>query len=93
MGPLHGIVAGPARRAPGRHRARRSARVGCRPFQPGHRRGVPLLASVLAGWLWQAYRPTATFAAGALFSGVTTLLLATSFGEPRRVLPQPPKPH
>ncbi len=37
-----------------------------------------LIASVLAGWLWQAFGPTATFAAGAAFSGFAVFItLAT----------------
>lgn len=41
--------------------------------------GVALLiASVLAGWLWQAFGPTATFIAGAAFSGFAAFItLAT----------------
>lgn len=41
--------------------------------------GVALLiASVLAGWLWQAFGPTATFIAGAAFSGLAVFItLAT----------------
>jgi MFS family permease len=35
-----------------------------------------LAASVLAGWLWCDFGPTATFAAGALLSGLAILVLA-----------------
>jgi MFS family permease len=35
-----------------------------------------LAASVLAGWLWYDFGPTATFAAGALLSGLAILVLA-----------------
>ena len=39
--------------------------------------GVALLvASTLAGWLWSAFGPTATFAAGAAFSGLSILIMA-----------------
>jgi len=38
--------------------------------------GALLMASVLAGWLWQAYGPTATFVAGAIFSGVAVIAMA-----------------
>lgn len=34
-----------------------------------------LIASVLAGWLWQAFGPTATFLAGAAFSGFAVLIM------------------
>jgi MFS family permease len=34
---------------------------------------VMLAASVLAGWLWDAYGPKATFLAGALFTSVAFL--------------------
>jgi len=37
---------------------------------------VLLIASVLAGWLWDAFGPTATFLAGAVFSGCAALLMA-----------------
>lgn len=37
---------------------------------------VLLVASVLAGWLWSAFGPTATFISGALFSGLATLIMA-----------------
>jgi MFS family permease len=37
-----------------------------------------LIASVLAGWLWQAFGPTATFLAGAAFAGfAVVIMLAT----------------
>ena len=35
-----------------------------------------LIASVLAGWLWQALGPTATFLAGAAFSGIAAIFMA-----------------
>ena len=39
--------------------------------------GVALLvASTLAGWLWSAFGPTATFTAGAAFSGLSILIMA-----------------
>lgn len=38
--------------------------------------GALLVASVLAGWLWAAYGPTATFIAGALFSAVACGIIA-----------------
>ena len=38
--------------------------------------GALLIASVLAGWLWHAYGPTATFLAGAFFSGSAALTMA-----------------
>jgi MFS family permease len=34
-----------------------------------------LIASVLAGWLWQAFGPTATFVAGATFSASAALIM------------------
>ena len=37
---------------------------------------VLLIASILAGWLWDAFGPTATFLAGAVFSGFAALLMA-----------------
>ena len=37
--------------------------------------GALLIASVLAGWLWQAFGPTATFLAGAIFSGAAALIM------------------
>lgn len=40
--------------------------------------GVLLIASVLAGWLWQAFGPTATFAVGAVFSGLAALFMSAS---------------
>lgn len=36
-----------------------------------------LAASLLAGWLWQAFGPQATFATGAAFSGLTILMMLT----------------
>ena len=38
--------------------------------------GALLIASVLAGWLWYDFGPTATFSAGAVFSGLATLIVA-----------------
>ena len=37
-----------------------------------------LIASVLAGWLWQAFGPTATFLAGAVFSGLAALIMSAT---------------
>jgi len=37
--------------------------------------GALLIASVLAGWLWHAFGSTATFVAGAAFSGVAVLIM------------------
>ena len=37
---------------------------------------VLLIASVLAGWLWDAFGPTATFLAGAVFSAFAVLIMA-----------------
>jgi hypothetical protein len=37
---------------------------------------VLLIASILAGWLWDAFGPTATFFAGAVFSGFAALIMA-----------------
>jgi MFS family permease len=48
--------------------------------------GALLAASVLAGWLWSAFGPTATFCAGAVFSGLA--ILVVGFGikvEPKPV--------
>jgi len=38
--------------------------------------GALLAASVLAGWLWYDFGPTATFSAGAVFSGLAILIVA-----------------
>ena len=38
--------------------------------------GALLVASVLAGWLWYDFGPTATFSAGAVLSGLAILLMA-----------------
>ena len=38
--------------------------------------GALLAASVLAGWLWADFGPTATFSAGAVFSGLAILIVA-----------------
>ena len=38
--------------------------------------GALLIASVLAGYLWHAFGPTATFLAGAIFSGFAILIMA-----------------
>ena len=35
-----------------------------------------LIANILAGWLWDAFGPTATFLAGAVFSGFAALIMA-----------------
>jgi MFS family permease len=46
--------------------------------------GALLLASVIAGWLWSAYGPPATFAAGAVFAGVAAIgLVAAARYRPR----------
>lgn len=45
---------------------------------------VLLVASVLAGWLWQMHGPTATFVAGAVFSIVAALVTATAPIRPAR---------
>src|SRR6516165_6202039 len=37
---------------------------------------VLLIASILAGWLWDAFGPTASFLTGAVFSGFAALLMA-----------------
>ncbi|QWG17372.1 MFS transporter [Bradyrhizobium sediminis] len=37
-----------------------------------------LVASVLAGWLWQAFGPTATFVAGAVFSALAALIMSAT---------------
>jgi hypothetical protein len=34
-----------------------------------------LIASVLAGWLWQSFGATSTFLAGAVFSGLAVLIM------------------
>ncbi len=49
--------------------------------------GVLLLASVLAGWLWHAFGPTATFLAGAAFSAFAAFILWLSVWARRRVDP------
>jgi len=38
--------------------------------------GALLAASVVAGWLWSDFGPTATFCAGAVFSGLAILIVA-----------------
>jgi MFS family permease len=38
--------------------------------------GALLIASALAGWLWHAFGSTATFFAGAVFSGIAILIMA-----------------
>ncbi len=38
--------------------------------------GALLVASVLAGWLWYDFGPTATFSAGAVLSGLAILIMA-----------------
>lgn len=35
-----------------------------------------LIASLLAGWLWDAYGPRATFVAGAIFSTLAAAMMA-----------------
>jgi len=41
--------------------------------------GALLAASVLAGWLWHEFGPTATFCAGAAFSAIAILIVAFGF--------------
>jgi len=41
--------------------------------------GALLIASVLAGWLWYSFGPTATFSAGAAFSALTILFMTLGF--------------
>lgn len=38
--------------------------------------GALLAASIVAGWLWSDFGPTATFSAGAVFSGLALLIVA-----------------
>ncbi|MGJ4946154.1 MFS transporter [Bradyrhizobium sp. HKCCYLS1011] len=40
--------------------------------------GALLVASLLAGWLWHAFGPQATFATGAVFSAATILMMLTA---------------
>jgi MFS family permease len=40
--------------------------------------GALLIASLLAGWLWHAFGPQATFEAGAAFSAATILMMLTA---------------
>ncbi|WP_316204691.1 MFS transporter [Bradyrhizobium sp. SZCCHNS3004] len=40
--------------------------------------GALLVASLLAGWLWHAFGPQATFAAGAAFSAATIVIMLTA---------------
>ncbi len=44
-----------------------------------------LLASVLAGWLWQSWGPSATFLAGAVFAVIALLGLGVPAGRGRAV--------
>jgi MFS family permease len=44
--------------------------------------GALLIASVLAGWLWQVFGPDATFLAGAAFAATTALIIAMRFMTP-----------
>lgn len=44
-----------------------------------------LLASVLAGWLWQSWGPSATFLAGAVFAVIALLALGMPAGRGRAV--------
>ena len=48
---------------------------------------VLLIASVLAGWLWSAHGPAATFLAGAGFAGAAALMMAMQMSRPRDFLP------
>ncbi len=43
-----------------------------------------LLASVLAGWLWQSWGPSATFLAGAGFAAAALLGLGVPVGRGKR---------
>ena len=43
---------------------------------PSRTGAMLLIASILAGWLWDAFGPTATFLAGAVFSGFAALIMA-----------------
>lgn len=43
-----------------------------------------LMASVLAGWLWQAYGPTATFVTGAIFSALAALIMSLGLGRQKK---------
>lgn len=45
-------------------------------------RGASLLASGIAGWLWQTYDAAKTFQAGALFSLLALVLLLRRGGRP-----------
>jgi len=47
---------------------------------------VLLAASVIAGWLWSAHGPSATFLAGAAFAGVAALMMITQVKPPRKVV-------
>jgi predicted MFS family arabinose efflux permease len=40
--------------------------------------GALLIASLLAGWLWQAFGPTATFLAGSAFSDFALLMMVAA---------------
>jgi MFS family permease len=51
-----------------------------------------LLASVVAGGLWDAFGPATTFWAGAGFSGLSLLLLAWHPGQSRPAPRTPPPP-
>jgi MFS family permease len=42
--------------------------------------GALLIASLLAGWLWSAFGPTATFVAGAAFSASAALIITLGLG-------------
>jgi hypothetical protein len=64
VGRAHGHDAGPAGDHGGRHGAGRSARHGLRLLQPGQRHGM-LLASAVAGLLWDRLGAAFTFYAGA----------------------------
>lgn len=46
--------------------------------------GTLLVASVLAGWLWQTSGPTATFLVGAIFSGLAALITAVGMKDERK---------
>ena len=72
LGPAHGPHAGTAFDAGCRRRARGLARHGFRGVPPRVRVAM-LLASVIAGVLWDAYGPAWTFYAGAAFTALALL--------------------
>lgn len=48
---------------------------------------VLLAASGIAGWLWSAQGPAATFLAGAVFANIAALMMMTQLRAPRKDLP------